>query len=118
MSHFLLVTHRQPAYKKIDLFSLECCIYENLFVPLLYKQKHLKIMAHTLTVEELAKICNMELTKGNGTKKILISSDDEGNGYHELFFAFTPTDRFNLKYVNLPYNVDEKDFKENYIVLG
>ena len=31
----------------------------------------------------------MEIKKGNGKRKIVISDDNEGNGYHGLFFGFT-----------------------------
>ena len=35
-----------------------------------------------LTINDLAKFVNAEIKKGNGAKKIMISNDDEGNGYH------------------------------------
>ena len=42
-----------------------------------------------LTIKQLAKLCAEEIKAGNGDKKILISSDDEGNGFHGLFYPFT-----------------------------
>lgn len=42
-----------------------------------------------LTVEDLLMLCKQQVAKGNGKKKILISVDDEGNGYHGLFYHFT-----------------------------
>lgn len=42
-----------------------------------------------VTVKQLADMCNNLVRGGKGSKKILISSDDEGNGFHELFFGFT-----------------------------
>ena len=46
-------------------------------------------MSKGITVKELAYYCNIMIAKGNGDKHILISDDDEGNGYHTLFYAFT-----------------------------
>lgn len=40
------------------------------------------------TVKELAKECEALIKAGHGDKEVLISADDEGNGYHSLFFGF------------------------------
>ena len=42
-----------------------------------------------VTVNELAMMCMQQLERGNGDKHILISDDDEGNGYHTLFYGIT-----------------------------
>lgn len=42
-----------------------------------------------LTIKDLALACAREIKKGNGNKTIMISSDDEGNSYHYLWYAFT-----------------------------
>lgn len=42
-----------------------------------------------MTVKELYKNCLKQIQKGNGDKTIYISDDEEGNGYHELFYSFT-----------------------------
>ena len=47
-------------------------------------------MADIITVEELAKACAAQIKAGNGKKKILLADDDEGNGYHSMYFLFTP----------------------------
>lgn len=44
---------------------------------------------NAITVNELSKICLEQIAKGNGAKQIIISNDDEGNGYHSLFYGFT-----------------------------
>lgn len=44
-----------------------------------------------LTINDLWKACIEQRKRGNGNKKILISTDDEGNGYHGLFFSFIDT---------------------------
>lgn len=72
-----------------------------------------------LTINDLAELVNEEIKKGNGTKKIMLSNDDEGNGYHGLYFAFTPTEKiFSSSYPpSLPYGVKSEELKD-YVVLG
>lgn len=43
-----------------------------------------------MTIEKLYELCKMQAQAGNGKKKIVISDDNEGNGYHGLFYGFTP----------------------------
>lgn len=43
-----------------------------------------------ITVEQLFIACAKEIEKGNGKKNIVISDDNEGNGYHGLFYGFSP----------------------------
>ncbi len=50
---------------------------------------------NALTINDLYKECKKEIEKGNGNKTIMISQDDEGNGYHYLWYSFTDlTDEF------------------------
>ena len=42
-----------------------------------------------MTVKVLAKYCLEQIRKGNGDKIVQISQDDEGNGYHTLYYQFT-----------------------------
>ena len=72
-----------------------------------------------LTINDLAKFVNAEIKKGNGAKKIMISNDDEGNGYHGLYFDVTPTDKiFSGSFpLPLPYGVKNEELKD-YVVLG
>ena len=42
-----------------------------------------------ITVKLLRMLCDEQIKKGNGDKVILMSDDDEGNGFHTMFFAFT-----------------------------
>ena len=48
---------------------------------------------YPITIKQLKKYCEAEIKAGNGDKMILISQDDEGNGYHSLFYAFTPMNK-------------------------
>ena len=60
-----------------------------------------------ITVAELYARCKIQMLKGNADKTILISSDDEGNSFHQLFFAFADdiTAIENLKHA-LPLETD------------
>lgn len=79
-----------------------------------------------LTVKQLAQACVREINNGNGDKVIMISSDDEGNNYHYLWYTFTTIEemeepikiggkvyKHEFEYVN--ENVEKK---ENTIILG
>ena len=72
-----------------------------------------------LTVEALHDLCIEQILKGNKDKKIIISADDEGNDYHELFHSFSEPEKiFGRRFSPcLPHGVKEKDL-ENYVVLG
>lgn len=56
-------------------------------------------MNKQMTVEELFVLCGKELVKGNGKKNIVLSDDNEGNGYHGMFFGFTPVDEDFTNYI-------------------
>ena len=79
-----------------------------------------------LTIKDLKRACEEEIRKGNGNKTIMISSDDEGNSYHYLWFAFTPMEvmeepiEFQGKLVSFPFEfADERVAKkEDTIILG
>lgn len=43
-----------------------------------------------ITVKELLELCKQAVKEGHGAKHIVISDDNEGNGYHGLFYGFTP----------------------------
>jgi len=45
-----------------------------------------------ITVKELYDYCAKEINAGNGDKHIVVSDDNEGNGYHGMFYGFTPWD--------------------------
>ena len=44
---------------------------------------------NALTVRELLKACQQQVTMGNGDKIVLLSSDDEGNEFHTCYYKFT-----------------------------
>ena len=69
----------------------------------------------SITVIQLYEACLAEIRKGNANRHILLSGDDEGNWYHEMFFLFTPTKGEDIEYA-LPVSVE--DFDKNYLILG
>ena len=71
----------------------------------------------TITVKQLLKACKEEVAKGNGDKHILISGDDEGNSFHELFYLFSHLKGEYISY-GLPFGVSEDDVNAKYIILG
>ena len=66
------------------------------------------------TVIELKKLCEEEIKKGNGNKYILISDDEEGNGFHYLWYSFTEIDD---EYYDIDINENIAK-KEETIILG
>lgn len=77
-------------------------------------------MNTALTIDTLVAILKEKQYKGLGKKKVLISTDDEGNGYHELFFGVTENakDFFAGPCAPyLPYGVTMENI-DNYVILG
>ena len=77
-------------------------------------------MMKAITIEELYDACAQQLRKGRGKRKILLSGDDEGNSYHELFYGFTAGIDFSLPYMSccLPVGLDAEEANKEYVVLG
>ena len=66
------------------------------------------------TVKELYTECKKQIDKGNADKVIMISDDEEGNGYHYMWYAFSSVeDVFDCN------SIDERiATKEDTIILG
>lgn len=73
-----------------------------------------------ITIEQLYAECVKQMESGNGKRHIMISGDDEGNSYHELFYGFSPDMDFSQPGMGmlLPYGVTAEEVNRNYIVLG
>lgn len=79
-----------------------------------------------LTINDLMKECVKQINKGNGNKVIMISNDDEGNGYHYLWYTFETIEEYDkqIKEVGLAdmylfdANDDKISKKEDTIILG
>lgn len=67
-----------------------------------------------ITVKELYKFCKAEIANGNGDKFIVISDDNEGNGYHGMFYGFTPVDKDCVDYIYDSQHMSPEDT----IILG
>lgn len=48
-----------------------------------------------VTVNDLYKYCENAIRNGHGDKNIVISDDNEGNGFHGLFYSFTIVDNYS-----------------------
>lgn len=75
-------------------------------------------MNSAIKVKDLYEVLKGAVRDGLGDKKILISNDDEGNGYHECFFGLSEV-KGNIYEENmLPYGVTLKEAEKNYVILG
>ena len=67
-----------------------------------------------LTIKELLELCKKEVEKGNGNKVIMTANDDEGNGYHYMYYPFSTIKQASAEeFVN-----EDIASKEDTIVLG
>lgn len=79
-----------------------------------------------MTVKDLTEACIKQIQKGNGDKVIMISSDDEGNSYHYLWYLFTTMEQMEEpiqignKTYKYPFEFADEEIakKEDTIILG
>lgn len=71
-----------------------------------------------ITIKELYLELQKQMNKGNGSKKILITTDDEGNGCHELFFGVSETKDFVGIHMDKPYHLTDEQIINEYVLLG
>lgn len=57
-------------------------------------------MNKPVTVKQLLKLCQDEIKKGNEDCSIMLSDDDEGNGYHYLWFSFSEVDEYTEEFID------------------
>lgn len=67
-----------------------------------------------ITVNELLLLCKQAVREGHGEKNIVISDDNEGNGFHGLFSGFTLVDE---GFTDIIYDSKTTD-AEHTIILG
>lgn len=70
-----------------------------------------------ITVNTLEEFCKEQIKKGNGNKHVLISDDDEGNGFHTLFYGFTDSNAEGFEEL-LEMEHDGTHTKDNCVILG
>lgn len=72
-----------------------------------------------ITIIQLYLECARQINAGNGKRHIIISGDDEGNSFHELFFGFSPCkDAIGDDDYLYPYGVTPEQAEKEYITLG
>ena len=70
-----------------------------------------------ITVSTLLKLCQNLKKNGYGDKTVLISDDDEGNGYHTLFYEFT-TDPDTLQQLSDYGMFHDRNNPVDIVILG
>lgn len=70
-------------------------------------------MNRPMTVKQLLKFCQDEIKAGHEDCSILLSDDDEGNGFHYCWFSFSMVDECTEEFVDEKINPKEKT-----IILG
>lgn len=72
-----------------------------------------------LTVNDLLKLCQAQVKKGNGDKIIATANDVEGNGYHGMFYGFSTPLEAGLEDSMFPvYLSDSEQDLSKIIILG
>lgn len=64
---------------------------------------------YPMTLAQLASEAIKAMKKYGGDKYVLLSDDEEGNGFHECYFSFTDGEQFNAPSINKPRDLDMKD---------
>lgn len=70
---------------------------------------------NAMNVKRLYDLLGDEIKKGNGDKNILLSDDDEGNGYHAMFYGITDANKVISE--DDVYNYDVHNIND-WIILG
>ena len=70
-----------------------------------------------IKVKELAMACNDLVKKGYGDKVVLLSSDDEGNEYHTLYYTFL-TDEKELEKIKEYGMFHDGNNPKDVVILG
>ena len=73
----------------------------------------------TITVDQLAQMCLQLSAQGKGSKKVMMSDDDEQNGFHEAFEGITEGEKIAtwIAQYQLPYGVTKEEFIKDYVIL-
>lgn len=69
-----------------------------------------------LTVKDLYEACKKQIENGNGDKIVLVTNDEEANGYHALFYQFTD-DANEIKQI-YDYDMFDDCKPENALLIG
>ena len=61
---------------------------------------------YPMTIDELIAEAQKAKKKFGGDKYVLISNDEEGNGYHECYFTFGDAESLTGCYCEVPYDLE------------
>ena len=75
-------------------------------------------MNKPMTVKQLLKFCQEEIKAGYGDCSIMLSDDDEGNGYHYCWYSFSHTTEEELDGFIDEFIDEEIAPKSKTIILG
>lgn len=83
-------------------------------------------MAKALTILDLFNYCKREIKKGHADYKVFISNDEEGNGFHALWYEGQTPKEIEEKYdantrkyfENINQDISILEDKEKAIYLG
>lgn len=70
-----------------------------------------------ITVKELKEHCERAIKMGYGDRVVLISDDDEGNGFHTLYYHITTDAKSIKEYADLGMFHDRNNPKD-VVLLG
>lgn len=73
-------------------------------------------MNKQMTVRQLKKLVDAEIKNGNGNRMIVISDDNEGNGFHGMFYGFTTIEPHEKDLFNIYDSCSEEP--NEIIILG
>lgn len=78
-----------------------------------------KLNVTGMTVNRLYELCKQLVAEGKGDLGVLISDDDEGNGFHHCFYDFTEEVAENaLDGFHGCLSSDVEAHPDHYIILG
>ena len=75
-------------------------------------------MNKPMTVKQLLKFCEEEIKAGHGDCSIMLSDDDEGNGYHYCWYSFTHATEEDLDGFVDEFIDEDINPKSKTIILG
>lgn len=78
-------------------------------------------MNNQITVRQLLKYCQNQILIGNGDKKIILPTDEEGNGFRAMYYGFTTPKEYGSDYLTTDDIEDLGSTDEpidNFIILG
>lgn len=62
-----------------------------------------------ITIDQLIEAARKAKKLYGGDKYVLLSDDEEGNGFHECYYTFSNADHLLQGCANAPYDLDPKD---------